>query len=142
MATTMRFEGGARLANELASLPKRASRSIQRAALRAAAEPVRARASSLAPRDPGAPDLADNIGVSNARPEDGSVGVAVGPTSKFFYGLFQEEGTSRHGAQPFMRPALDANVSAALTAAKFALAAAIIRAGGGTSRTGGGGGLV
>lgn len=33
--------------------------------------------------------------------------VDVGPTNKAFYGQFQEFGTSRHRAQPFMRPTWD-----------------------------------
>jgi HK97 gp10 family phage protein len=83
------------------------SRTIQRDALLAGGESIRASASAYAPHAPGAPDLRENIVMSNARPDDGSVGIAVGPAKDFFYGLFQEEGTVHHGAQPFMRPALD-----------------------------------
>lgn len=36
----------------------------------------------------------------------------VGPTMNAFYGSFQEFGTSRHAAQPFMRPAMDSSESA------------------------------
>ena len=33
--------------------------------------------------------------------------IAVGPSSKGYYLMFQEFGTSRHKAQPFLRPAFD-----------------------------------
>jgi HK97 gp10 family phage protein len=105
----LRIEGGERLAKTLLGLPSRVSRNVMLNALKAGAEPMRATASRLAPRDPGAPDLADNIGISNARPGGGISGVAIGPTTNFFYGSFQEFGTTRHGAQPFMRPAFDSD---------------------------------
>lgn len=37
-----------------------------------------------------------------------SAEVYVGPTTKAFYGMFQEFGTARHAAKPFLRPAMDA----------------------------------
>lgn len=116
----MRFEGGEQLARKLRALPPALSQKILRAALKEAAEPMRARMAAYAPREPGAPDLADNIGISlasrigstaggqwRARHDAFEQAVAVGPTKAFFYGLFQEYGTTRHGAQPFMRPAFD-----------------------------------
>lgn len=106
----IRVEGGQRLAQALRALPLRVGRSVLREALYEAAEPMRQRASDLAPVAPGAPDLAQNIGISNAKAEtigEQVAAVAVGPTKGFFYGFYQEYGTRHHGAQPFLRPAFD-----------------------------------
>lgn len=140
---TIKLEGADRLARELRTLPDRLSRSVQREALRKGGEEIVARATAMAPRAPGAPDLADNIRVGNARSEDGEVAVAIGPTKNFFYALFQEEGTSRHAAQPFLRPAFDAESPRALRIVKDEIWQAILRRGGGSGRgAGGGGGLL
>lgn len=123
---SVRFEGGAELAATLNALPSALSTRVLREVLKDVAEPMRERMSQLAPREPGAPDLADNIWISNAsmlgsteggrwrRAEEGEVSVAVGPTKGFFYGLYQEYGTIRHGAQPFMRPAFDSEAPRAV----------------------------
>jgi HK97 gp10 family phage protein len=137
----LKLEGSKELQKALESLPNRVSRSVQREALRSAGEPIRALAAALAPREPGAPDLADNIVMSNARPEDGSVAIAIGPAKKFFYGIFQEHGTSRHGAQPFMRPAFDSEGGRALRAISQELWRALVKRGavGGRGSSSGGG---
>lgn len=121
MATrfSFKFEGGRELASALRSLPEALSRDVLINALTEAAEPMRQRMSQLAPREPGKPDIADNIGISvanrlgdvgggrwEARHEDEHA-VAVGPTKNFFYGIFLEYGTVKMRAQPFMRPAFD-----------------------------------
>lgn len=112
MKTTVSFEGGQELAAMLASLPKSVAKTIQRTVLVEAAEPMVAVARRLAPREPGAPDLADNIEIGNARTGKDEFGdefarVAWGPVKGFFYGYYQEWGAVHHGAQPFMRPAFD-----------------------------------
>lgn len=137
---TVRMEGADKLARALRELPTRVNRSVQRDALMAAAEPIRAAAASMAPRAPGAPDLADNISISGARPDDGSVGVAIGPSKNFFYGQFQEFGTSRHAAHPFMRPAWDQESGRSLRTITSALWNALLRRGVGSGRASGGGG--
>lgn len=139
---TLRVEGGDRLARTLRELPDRVNRKVQRDALKEAAEPIRSAAASMAPRAPGAPDLADNIRISNARPDDGAVAVAIGPSKNFFYATFQEFGTSRHGAQPFLRPAWDREGVKALQAIKSALWNALLSRGFGSTRASGGGGGV
>lgn len=115
----VRFEGGAELARELNALPLRVSKSFRRAALVAGAEPIRQNMAQMAPREPGAPDLADNIVISNAKADglqdnDLATAVAVGPEKKFYYGYMQEFGTIHHGAHPFARPGFDAGVTSAL----------------------------
>lgn len=105
---TMQTTGGPELLEALSQLSTRVSTRVQREALRDAAEPLRRRMARLAPHEPGLPDLRDNIVISNAKGRDTQeVGIAVGPSLKGFYGSFQEFGTSRHRAQPFMRPAFD-----------------------------------
>lgn len=119
MKMSLTFDGR-ELAAALRSLSPRVSKSIQREALRDAAEPMRSTMGRLAPREPGAPDLADNMAISNATKKDGidgtTVGVRVGPAKGFFYGYFQEYGTVHHGAQPFARPAFDSEVQKVLPA--------------------------
>lgn len=123
---SMQIQGGKELAMRLRALPEAYTRTIVLGALREAGEPMRARMAQLAPREPGKPDLADNINISVAN-RLGDVGggrwearhdeehaVAVGPTKDFFYGLFQEYGTVHHAPQPFMRPAFDSEAPRAL----------------------------
>lgn len=90
---------------------------VQQRALTTAAEPIRARASQLAPNRPGGVDLRDEI-VVEAAPRDevngGDPAVIIGPSERAFYGSFQEFGTINHPAQPFLRPAFDENVDPAL----------------------------
>jgi HK97 gp10 family phage protein len=116
----MRVEGGAELAASLNSISRKMSRRVMRNALELAAEPIRQTMASLAPRDPGAPDLADHMVVSPTRVEglsenDQTAAVAIGPErGDYFYGYFQEFGTAFHSAQPFARPAFDQGVDLAL----------------------------
>lgn len=111
--------GGKELAAGFAQLPPRVGKRILLAGLKEAGEPMRARMGELAPREPGAPDLADNIVISTItklgkvdgeveRTDEKMAAVAVGPSKGFFYGFFQEFGTIRHGAHAFVRPAYDA----------------------------------
>lgn len=117
---SMRFEGGAELAKALSELSTRISKQMLREALTEAAEPIAERASRLAPRRPGAPDIADHIAVMTSRSETGAA-VAVGPTTEFFYGLFLEFGTVHMKAFPFLRPAFDEGASKALETIREAL---------------------
>lgn len=105
---SMRVEGGDQLAAALAQLSTRLSKPILRDALLDGGEPMRALVERNAPREPGAPDLADHIVIAAVRDQENQASVGIGPDSKaFFYDWFQEYGTSRHGAQPMYRPALD-----------------------------------
>jgi HK97 gp10 family phage protein len=144
MRIQMRFEGGEQLARTLRALPDRTSRRVQLEALKAAAEPMAADASNLAPRAAGAPDLADNIRVMGARgaATQGLPAVAYGPTTAFFYGFFQEFGTRRHAAQPFLRPSFDRGINGALGEIRGRLWRALIARGLGGGRSSGGGGLL
>lgn len=131
MNASFRFAGGRELVSFLSKLPERTSAPVKRQALRAAAEPMRQDMEVLAPREPGKPDLADAMTVSNARGGDdvfeGEVAVAVGPARWAFWGIFQEFGTIHHGAQPFARPAFDRNITRSLGILAKELWAAIQR---------------
>lgn len=126
MKTTLKFTGGLELSRRLNQLPLELSQRVRLEALKTAAEPIRAHAASLAPRDEHAdsPHLADNIVIGavserklEARGREGETVVEVGPAQKpsdHFYGYFQEYGTAHHPAQPFMRPAFDAEAGKSL----------------------------
>lgn len=119
---TWKFEGGQELAKALESLPQATRQPILVRALKAAGLPMAERMGLEAPLDPTADHqhLADSMTVSattrvnGERLDDTSAAVAVGPSKDAFWGLFQEYGTVRHGAQPFARPAFDAEYEQAL----------------------------
>jgi HK97 gp10 family phage protein len=129
----MRHEGGEALAQALNALPPRVSRRALLDALVEAGEPMRQTMGRLAPREPGAPDIADSMVISELRTKLGSFegedlrrdefqqAVAVGPSKGFFYGYFQEYGTSRHAAQSFARPAFDSDAPKAVPVLAAAL---------------------
>lgn len=116
MKIAMRFEGGAELAKAFDRLSLRLGKTVLHGVLREGAEPIQKAASVFAPRGDEAPHIAENIGISNARPpnEPHAAAVKVGPVKGFAYGLPQEVGTVRHPAHPFMRPAFDSKASEAL----------------------------
>ncbi|ASA25420.1 HK97-gp10 family putative phage morphogenesis protein [Paenibacillus donghaensis] len=79
-------------------------------ALRAGALVIKDAAELRAPRSRSQKEhLADNIVVTNVRTDAGAKYILVGPqrgdNNKFFYGKFQEFGTSKMAARPFMGPA-------------------------------------
>ena len=122
---SVRIEGGKALADALNSLSARVRRNTLVEVLTEAAEPMRRRAASLSPHEPGAPDIKQNIVVSRStrtmsadgflqRQDEFQATVAMGPARGFDYGLFQEYGTVHHGAQPFMRPAFDGEAPKAI----------------------------
>ncbi len=112
----MKFEGGDALVRTLRELSTRASRDVLRRALLEVGEPMRQEIASRAPREPGAPDLADNIQLAPTRVgETGDVSVGIGVPKRFFYDWFLEHGTVDRGAQPFYRPTIDGGFQRAIT---------------------------
>lgn len=103
------------------------ARPAAREAIDHAAEPVRARAASLARRAPGAPDLADHIVISHAKVREAGdiAAVSIGPSqekrsdqpNRTFsqQGRYLEFGTVDTAAHPFMRPAIETEGSQAAT---------------------------
>jgi HK97 gp10 family phage protein len=140
MTPSLRFVGGAELQRTLEALSSRLSRQVQREALTEAAQPIRLTMAQLAPRAPGVPDIAANIVIGTARLLR-QIAVAIGPAKGFRYGFFQEYGTVRHRAQPFMRPAFDRHVVSGATLRLLigSLWRALIGRGVGSTRASGGG---
>jgi len=109
------IEGDREMAANLAGMTRALSKAAVIRELTAAAEPIRAKAASSAPRGQFPPHLADHIVIAAVEDEGGAPAVAIGPTPHFAYGRFQEWGTIHHPAQPFMRPGFDAGTAAAIT---------------------------
>lgn len=114
---TVKVEGFAELERALRQLPEEIAGKVLREAFRRASKPMAEDAKQSAPRsdDPGAGGhMADSIKVRNMKSEnslnDVQVDFWIGPDRKHFYGLFQEFGTVKQGARPFMRPAFDSDV--------------------------------
>jgi HK97 gp10 family phage protein len=104
-------DGGEDLARQLSALPEAVSKKAMAAALKVAAEPIRAAAAQHMKRSADAPHAADHLSVTVGR---SGHSVAIGPTKDFFYWLMQEYGTVRHPAQPALRPAFDSEAQRAL----------------------------
>lgn len=115
---SMRVEGTRAFAATLNTLSTRVRKSVLHEALEDGAEPIRALMARYAPHEPGPPDIRENMVISRmlrnldasggfVRNDEFQATVAVGPAKGFRYGIHQEYGTERHGAQPFARPAFD-----------------------------------
>ena len=108
---SIRLVGANELQKVLADLPKRLANKILRSALRKAARVIEAEAERRAPKDTG--ELTRSIVTRMAkRRKRGSMAMVVFPDPRKFkddaHAYYQEYGTARHEARPFMRPALDA----------------------------------
>lgn len=137
MRFSLKVQGGKELAQAIRRLPEAMQPKVVNEALKEGAEPMRSRASQLAPHEPGAPDLRENIGISviskagsvgggpDERLSFGEYGVAVGPTKDFFYGFFQEFGYGPGPVNAFMRPSFDSTAQTSLTIIMQMLWAAI-----------------
>lgn len=139
------FTGDDALTKTLKALPDAISHDVAIAALKEAAEPMRARAAALAPRGDGkGVTLAESIIATETTRVRGFGGggkwrdvregesvVAIGPSYRpadAFYGAFQEHGTAHHAAQPFLRPAFDAERKHVQKRLGVLIWAAIVRA--------------
>lgn len=149
----MRFEGGAELAETLRGLSTRMSKSVLRDALRVGvAEPIQSAARAAAAKAPGAPDIASHIAISAARGDRTTATLAVGPSTdtrsdqperRFdVQGRLLEFGTIYMAAQPFMRPAFDAEAAASLPRISGEMWRALASRGFSTRSSPSGGGLL
>jgi HK97 gp10 family phage protein len=121
------------LHRNLAALEPAVRRKVLGGALKKAAEPIRAAAERNAPVLTG--KLRDNIVVRLERQgRFAKMGVAgrsalarVGFTKAASHGTLQERGTKHHAAQPFLRPAFDAEKDNAVRIARQEIGAALER---------------
>lgn len=100
--TVSRFEGTEALLQNLDRYEKRIVNKHLREGFESGGEIVRAEAENRAPVLTG---LLEGSMLLEWVPRRRYV--RVGPARDAYYGEFQEFGTSRHAAQPFLRPALD-----------------------------------
>jgi HK97 gp10 family phage protein len=131
MSVTITIKGLKELDAALRQLPDEMQASPVRTALKAGAEVLRDGMSRRAPRDPvvAGVTLADEIVVVAKVSTAKDTAVAqIGPSKRAFYGGFQELGTSKMPAQPFMRPTLDEDGQIAIAALAVHLKAGIERA--------------
>lgn len=125
----------------LAELPAAVRGKTLEAALMRAAKPILDEARSRAPvRQGGAKRIGKgskgrlpgflraSLRRARKRASDASATVQIGPHRRAFYGMFQEFGTSRQAARPFLRPAFDAKAQEALKLLRDALSAEIVKA--------------
>lgn len=121
------IEGFAEYERKLKQLDLTVQRKLLIEAAKAGAQLVVDDARKMAPRDTGA--LAEGIAMRVAgRESDIHEGVVeVSYNKKQFYGLFQEKGTRRHKAQPFLLPAFEGNRDRIMTIMREVLLRAIER---------------
>lgn len=121
----MKLSGGDKLARTLRHLSFEKERAVVRKMLREAAQPIREEAERIVTIGQEPPHILDHIVVSatnqleddslgSRRADDNEHAVAIGPSKDFFYGFFLEFGTIKMSAKPFLRPAFDSKVGAAL----------------------------
>jgi len=119
---TVTIDGLKDLDQALSALPRSVGKKVARDVLRDAAEPMARTARQLAPRDEY--HLYDSIDVStrlNSRQRSLHREEATPTFQEMFVGtnnpagVQQEFGNERHGAQPFMRPAWDAEKTPTLS---------------------------
>lgn len=130
MAETKNLTGFKELADALKQLPQRVARKHLRGSTSKGAAVVRNEARLLAPKDTG--EMSKDIQVKRERTEGDhiasfSVYVRVGRKSRLagrarnvdkdsFYWIFQEFGTAKKAAQPFLRPAFESKKEEAVDA--------------------------
>lgn len=120
MVTVVKVEGFKELAHALEQLPQATARNTLKRVLKKAAEPTRSAAQEKAPVLSGRLRTSIVVGTQLTRRQKADAKrqttyfaeVHVGTASG--HGIPQEFGTVDHAAQPFMRPAWDANQNGAL----------------------------
>jgi HK97 gp10 family phage protein len=125
LRSRVKIEGMEALQRKLGALPEAVKNPVLREAVIEAAEPVRADAAARAPRRTG--ELADHMLAVPMEGEADRAAVRIGPNATAWYGVFQEKGTKKHAAQPFLRPALDSKRRQAVNLVRKRLRAALER---------------
>jgi HK97 gp10 family phage protein len=133
MKVSVKIEGLAEVAEGLEELPKATATNVLKRALLKAANPIAQTAKRLAPRLSGQLQQSIEPGTKLSRRQkslyhkESKVEIFVGPAA-LAQAITQEFGTVFHGAQPFMRPAWDANKREAFNLIKEELANEIEKA--------------
>lgn len=146
MKYTVRFEGGAELAANLAECSTRVQKGVLLSALTSGGELIAAAASRHAPRSDDPPHVGDHIVVGTSRQRGTGASVAVGPSKSFepranIYPRITEVGSIHQAPQPFMRPAFDGTRTQVLGVIRQEIWFELLKRGIGSARTGSGGGL-
>lgn len=108
---SVEIKGLEELIKKLTSIPNKLEKKVIRSAVRQGANVIKSKAQEYVPVDKG--ELKKSIKVSGARSKPGVIAFRIRPVGSkkkgisVFYGRFQEFGTSKMAAQPFMRPAYD-----------------------------------
>ncbi len=120
-------EGLRELLTKLEALPLTVGKLLIARAVKAGAEPIRARAEQLAPDDPTTPGSRIKEGMMITVTEQSATEAIgkIGPSRKGFFGQFAEFGTIHQAADPFLRPAFDEEQAEALKIMGESLAAGI-----------------
>jgi HK97 gp10 family phage protein len=110
MQFNFRIEGGDELERVLRRLPRGVARSQLRSALKHAAKPMvrdaRTRARSASWRSG---DMAKSIKARVMKNTVTPAAISLGPSREHWYGVLFERGFRSRPAEPFLRPAWDAN---------------------------------
>jgi len=131
--TTFKVEGLRELLDGLSELKKPTQTNVLKRALMKAGEPVERDAVARAPHLKGQLKRSFGAGTKLTRrqkrlhPKESKVEVYIG-TGNIPHGHLQEFGSSRHAAQPFLRPAWDGNKMRVLESLKNDLAMEIEKA--------------
>jgi HK97 gp10 family phage protein len=133
VAQTFKIEGLKELEDALRELPKATGKNVLKRALMDAGEPILDAARSAAPQLTGALKRSHASGTKLTRSQkkqnvpESAVEIYVGPGG-LVQAITQEFGTVNAPAQPFMRPAWDANKQTALNMVRQSLADEIEKA--------------
>lgn len=134
MAVTVKFEGGRELARALEELPKATARNVLNRVLTKAAANMDDIASSFAPVETGALQRSVVTGKKLTRAQqrqqkrDGKHFAEVHVGTNNPAGIFQEFGTFKEPAQPFMRPTWESTKDGMLKTIKTELGTEIEKA--------------
>lgn len=129
MEFNVKTEGLRELDRALNQLPLRARSSVLRGALNKAADPIVKEARALVPVDTGLGKKSIRKRASTPRAANGfNAVVTIGFLQRAFYLRFIELGTSKIPAKPFLRPAFDNNIKAAMEMFRQELRARIEKA--------------
>lgn len=121
-----RIEGLGRLETRLFQVAGALQNPVLRDAIEEGAELVRADAARRAPRG-STGKLQDEMTTLTETGTPERAATRVGPSANAWYGVFQEKGTKRQPARPFLRPALDTQGPAVVELVRKRLLAALQR---------------